>query len=241
MKRIGWVDIPNIMITWLRVHCRCHTLEDIAWPLTAIMRAQPKYTDYDMMPSFFSVATNIPLIKNNLKLNWEKPHFALPCHQVGGRYRSHLRPGRKNAYGTFCGRQSIWIWTAPDLRHPAWRQRRWSCGVFEIWTSDVQCPIQRKGQVLNYYDLSLLQHVGVYFNEIAFSMKGWSLFQRDFMFWWREAPLLCQFQTCEVAAVNTQICIDFKSVTAFWWMLSSISWKYFTIHSIRLFIKYSKF
>ena len=50
--------------TGLCVYCWCQTPEGVVSPCRAITRAQP---DYNMMPSFFSTATNILLIKSNLK------------------------------------------------------------------------------------------------------------------------------------------------------------------------------
>ena len=38
--------------------------------------------DYNMMPPFFSTATNILLIKSNLSLNRAQPQSRLPCHAI---------------------------------------------------------------------------------------------------------------------------------------------------------------
>ena len=50
----------------------------------------------------------------------------------------------------------------------------------KTWISDVHCPFQWKWQVLQNYDISVLQQVGMFFDGIACFMKVWPLFKREF-------------------------------------------------------------
>ena len=62
----------------------------------------------------------------------------------------------------------------------AWRQHRRSCGVFKSWISVAHCPFQRKWRVLHIRYISVLEQVGMSFNGIAYLMKVYLLFKREF-------------------------------------------------------------
>ena len=85
-----------------------------------------------------------------------------------------------------------------------WRQR--SC------IPDAHCPFQWKWHVLHNYDISLLQQVGMFFDEIACLMKVWPLFKREFPgvpMTWRSARARANFKR-DVADVNKEIHTDFR-------------------------------
>ena len=143
----------------------------------------------------FSTATNILLIKSNLKFESRATtvSIAMSPRYRGGKYRSRLHPrSRKCACQIFAGDWACEI----ELRQTGvicypWRQRSWSCGVFTSWISDARCPFQWKWQVLHNYYISVLQQVSMFFDAIACLMKvglcssGGSLVSR-----WRDAPLV---------------------------------------------------
>ena len=146
--------------------------------------------DYNMMPPFFSSATNI-----QFKV-WIESNRSLRCHvttlswwQVS---HSPLLPQiAKMRVPVFAGDWACKI----ELRQAGvicfpWRQRSWSCGVFKSWISDAHCPFQQKWQVLHNYDISVLQQVGMFFDGIACLMKVWPLFKWEFPgvpMTWRDA------------------------------------------------------
>ena len=85
-----------------------------------------------------------------------------------------------------------------------WRQRSWSCGMFQSWISDAHCPFQWKWQVLHNNDISVLQQVDMFFDGIACLMKVWPLFKWEFPRvprTWRSARARANFK-CDVADVN---------------------------------------
>ena len=172
----------------LCVYCWCQTLEGVVSPHRAITREQP---DYNMMPQFFSTATNILLTK-----------------RFGARAttsESLPPPVAKMRVLVFVGDWACEI----ELRQTGvicfpWRQRSWSCGVFKSWISNAHCPFQWKWQVLHNYDISVLQQVGMFFDGIACLMKVWPLFKREFPrvpMTWRSARASANFK-CDVADVN---------------------------------------
>ena len=72
----------------------------------------------------------------------------------------------------------------------AWRQNPRSCGVFKSWISVAHCPFQRKWWVLHIRYISALEQVGMSFNGIAYLMKVYLLFKREFprvLMTWRTA------------------------------------------------------
>ena len=75
--------------------------------------------DYNMMPPFFSTATNILLIKSNLKFESRATavSVAMSPRYLGGKYRSRLHPRSRKCVCLFCGRLGVWHRTAPDRRH----------------------------------------------------------------------------------------------------------------------------
>ena len=124
--------------------------------------------DYNMMPPFFSTATNIVLIKTNLKFESRASAVSVamsPCY-LGGKYHSRLNPRSRNMHmPVFAGDWACEI----ELRQTSvicfpWRQRSWSCNVLKSWISDAHCPFQWKWQVLYNYDKSVLQQVGMFFD-----------------------------------------------------------------------------
>ena len=95
-----------------------------------------------------------------------------------------------------------------------WRQRSWSCGVFQSWILDAHCPSQWKWQVLHNYDISMLQQVGMFFDGIACLMKVWPLFKREFPrapMTWRSARARANFK-CDVVDINKYFRTDFRGV-----------------------------
>ena len=132
---------------------------------------------------FLSLSTNILLIKSKLKLELRAivVGVAMSPHNLGGKYRCrpHTR-WRKCTCQFFSGTracQSNCIRVASSL---AWRQHRRSCGVFKSWISVAQCPFQQKWQVLHIRYISVLEQVGMSFNGIAYLMKVYLLFKREF-------------------------------------------------------------
>ena len=134
----------------------------------------------------FSTATNILLIKSNLKFNREQPQPLLPCHHVilVASIAVASTPGRENARASFYGRLSLWNRTAPERRHlfpvaTCLVQRNRSCGVLKSWMSDAHWPFQWKWQVLHNCDISVLQQFGMFFDGIA-CLKVWPLSKWEF-------------------------------------------------------------
>ena len=107
-------------------------------------------SDYNMMPQFFSTATNILLIKSNWKSKSRATALSValsPC-DLGGKYRSRLHPRlRKCACQFLAGDWAceIELCQTGFICFP-WRQRSWSCGVFKSRISDAHCPFQWKWQ-----------------------------------------------------------------------------------------------
>ena len=101
--------------TWLCVYCWCQTPSGVVTPRRAITRAQPII----IWCHHFSTATNILLIKSNLK--FESSATSLRCHvSTLSRWQvSELPPPpvAKMRVLVFCGRLGVWNRTAPDRRH----------------------------------------------------------------------------------------------------------------------------
>ena len=155
----------------------------------------------------FSTVTNILLIKSNLKFDSRATAVSMPCHHVilVASIAVASTPGRKMRVPVFAGDWACEI----ELRQTGvicfpWRQRSWSCGVFQSWISDAHCPFHWKWQVLHNYDISVLQQVGMFFDGIACLMKVWPLFKREFPrvpMTWRSVRARANFK-CDVADVN---------------------------------------
>ena len=132
---------------------------------------------------FPSLSTNILLIKSKLKLESRAivVGVAMSPRNLGGKYRCRPSPGGESACASFflgtraC--QSNCIRVALSL---AWLQHRRSCGVFKSWISVAHCPFQRKWRVLYIRYISVLEQVGMSFNGIAYLMKVYLLFKREF-------------------------------------------------------------
>ena len=118
-----------------------------------------------------------------------------------------------------------------------WRQRSWSCGVFKSWISDAHCPFQWKWQVQYNYDISVLQQVGMLFDGIACLMKVWPV-QAGVPSCPDDVTLrscTCEFQMWRhICKQIDPLWFQGRSMR-FWWMLSTMSWKYFMIYKVRLF------
>ena len=155
-----------------------------------------------------STATNFLLMKSNLKFESRATavSVAMSPRYRGGNYRSRLHP-RSRKWACHILRETL-KWEI-ELRQTGvicypWRQRSWSCGVFTSRISDAHCAFQWIWQVLHNYDISVLQHVGMFFDRIACLMKVWPLFKREFPrvpMTWRSARARANFK-CDVADVN---------------------------------------
>ena len=116
-----------------------------------------------------------------------------------------------------------------------WRQRSWSCSVFKSWILHTHCPFQWKWQVLHNYDISMLHQVGMFFKGFAwwrfrFCSSGSSLMSR-----WCNVPLVREFQMWRHRYKQRDPHWFQGRQMRFWWMWSTISWKYFIIYQSRLF------
>ena len=138
---------------------------------------------------FPSLSTNILLIKS--KSRAIGVGVAMSPRNLGGKYRCHPHPRwRKCTRQFFPGTracQSNCIRVASSL---AWRQHRRSCDMFKSWISVAHCPFPRKGRVLHKRYISVLEHVGMSVNGIAYLMKVYLLFKREFprvLMTWRTA------------------------------------------------------
>ena len=103
--------------SWLCVFCWCQNPDDVWVPRWAITR--PQATFNMMTRNFFSIATNILLIKITLKIE-SRPiavSVVMSPHNLGARIAVASTPCLENARATFCGRQSVWNRTEPDQRH----------------------------------------------------------------------------------------------------------------------------
>ena len=106
--------------------------------------------------------------------------FAHHFQRRGESARASFIPGTRAC-------QSNCITVASSL---AWRQHRRSCGVFKSWISVAHCPFQWKWRVLHIRYISVLEQVGMSFNGIAYLMKVYLLFKREFprvLMTWRTA------------------------------------------------------
>ena len=164
--------------------------------------------DYNMMPPFFSTATNILLIKAIQNLNREQPQSPLPCH--------HVILVASITVAFFAGDWACEIeLRQTDVICVPWRQQGWSCGVFK------SCPFQWKWQVLHNYDISVLQQVGMFFDGIAcltrfgLCSSGSSLVSR-----WRDVSLVLGRRCQKIDPHWLQ-----GRQMRFWRILSTISWK----------------
>ena len=129
--------------------------------------------------------------KSKLKLESREivVSVAMSPRNLGGKYRCHPHSRWRKCTRQFffsgtraC--QSNCIRVASSL---AWRQH---CGVFKSWISVAHCPFQRKWRVLHMRYISVLEQVGMYFNGIAYLMKVYLLFKREFprvLMTWRTA------------------------------------------------------
>ena len=133
--------------------------------------------NYNMMPPYFSTATDILLIKINLKFESRATAVSVATspRYLRGKYSSRPHPRSRK-----CACQFLQETERVKSNCFPWRQRGWSCGVFKSWISDAHCPSQRKWQVLHNYDISVLQQVGIFFNGIACLVKDWPLIKREF-------------------------------------------------------------
>ena len=163
---------------------------------------------------------------------------AMSPRYLGGKYHTRLHPRSwKCACQFFVG-----DWACEVELHQTgvicfpWRQRSWSCDVFQSWISDAHCPFQWKWQVIHNYDISVHQQVGMFFNGIACLMKiglyssGSSLTSR-----WRDVTLVREFQMWCRRCKQIDLRWFQGRLMRFWWMWSTISWKYFIIYPVRLF------
>ena len=138
--------------------------------------------EYNMMPTFFSVATNILLIKSNLKF-WSRAttvYVTMPPRNFDGKYHSRLQPRLRTFAYYLC---------EVELRHlhsDSWRH--WSCGVFKIWFSVAHHPSQRQRHGLHIYDRSVLQQVGT------------RVLLHAIFYTWLVSPTLCESQAtaCDI-------------------------------------------
>ena len=114
-----------------------------------------------------------------------------------------------------------------------WRQRSWSCGVFK---TEFQMHFQWKWQLLQSYDISVLQQVGIFSMgsparwRFGICSSGNSLASR-----WRDVPLMREFQMWRRRCKHIGPHWFEGRQLRFWWTWSTISWKYFIIHKARRF------
>ena len=154
--------------------------------------------DYNMMPQFFSTATNILLIKSNYSLNREQPQSPLPCHHIilAASITVTSTPVAKMRMIVFVGDWSCEI----ELRQTGvicfpWRQWSWSCGVFKSWISDAHCPFQCKCK------LHTTMIYPCFSRLVCFSMRSPAWWRFDLcssgcspLSRWRDDPLVREFQ-----------------------------------------------
>ena len=140
--------------------------------------------DYNMMSPFFFHGNQYSAHYRQFKV-WIESNRSLSCHVTTLSWWQVSQwpppPVTKMRVPVFGGDWACEI----ELRQTGvicypWRQRSWSCGVFKSWISDAHCPFQWKWQGLHNYDISLLQHVGMFFDGIACSMKVWALLKQKF-------------------------------------------------------------
>ena len=123
---------------------------------------------------------------------------------LGGKYHSRLPPPQvaKMHVIVFAGDRAceIELYQTGVICFP-WRQQSGSCGMFESWISDAHCPFQWKWQVLHNYDISVLQQVSMFFDGIAYLMKVWPLFMREFP----RVPMTWQSTHARISNVTSQM------------------------------------
>ena len=173
-------------------------------------------------------------------MNREQPQFTMPCHHVilVASIAVASTPVAKMRVSVFAGDWACEI----ELRQTGvicfpWRQRSCSCGVLKSWISDAHCPFQWNWQVLHNYDI-----YPCFSRSVCFSMgspawwsfglcsSGSSLVSR-----WRDVPLVRDFQMWRRRCKQIDPHWFQGRQVRFWWMWSTISWKYFKIYQVRLF------
>ena len=180
------------------------------------------------MPPFFSTATNILLIKGNLKFGSRATavSVAMSPRYLGGKYRSRLHPGRENARASFYGRLGVWNRAAPDRCHllPVATSKLIMRCVYKL---NFRCtppfPLKMPSSTqLWYIRASAGRHVflldRLLDEDLAFVQAGvpddvtLRSCTREFQMWRRWCKQIDRhwFQ-------GRQMC--------FWWMLSTMSWK----------------
>ena len=129
---------------------------------------------------FPPLSTNILLIKSKLKLESRAivVGVAMSPRNFGGKYRCRPQPPVAKVHApVFPGNQSVSI----ELHQSGVIAcMTTSCGVFKSWISVAHCPFQRKWRVLHIRYISVLEQVGMSFNGIAYLMKVYLLFKREF-------------------------------------------------------------
>ena len=217
--------------TWLCVYCWCPTPEGVVSP---VRRQHPREfdtnnthtimfdPDYNMMPPFFSSATNILLIKSNLKFELRATAVSVamtPRYPGVKKYRGRLHPrSQKCACQVLRETERVKL----NCARPASSASRGDNEVeFQMHT------VQWKWQVLHTYGISVVKQVGMFFDGIACLMNVWPLFKREF-------PLVPKTWRSAHARISNVTTSHLKQIDPhwfqgrqmrLWWMVSTISWE----------------
>ena len=163
--------------------------------------------DYNMMPHFFSTATNILLIKSNLKFESRATavSVAMSPRYLDGKYRSRLHHRSQKCSCQFL-RETARVQS--NCARPASSASRGDNEVDHAvclklnFRYTLSFPMKMASSTQLWCILSVLQQVGMFFDVVGMSfaclMQVWPLFKREFP----RVPMTCANFKCDVAGVN---------------------------------------
>ena len=186
--------------------------------------------DYNMMPLFFSTATNIPLIKSNLKSESRATTVsaAVSPRYLGGKCRSRLHPRSRKCACQFL-RETERV--KSNCARPASSASRGDNEVDHAVCLKVEFQMHTVLSNGNVKFYTTMVHPR-FSRSVCFSMGSPA--------WWRfglcssgsspvsrrrDAPLVRKFQMWRRRFKQTDLHWFQGRQMRFWWMLSTISWK----------------
>ena len=121
---------------------------------------------YNIILKHHSIATNILLMKGQLKLHTKANavRVAMSPSNLGGEYQSDPHFVPKEHVSILRETQSVNS-NCARLGSSAWLQRCWSCGVFKSWTSVAHSPFQWNWNAL--YNYAILNKSVSFFKGVA--------------------------------------------------------------------------
>ena len=196
--------------------------------------------DHNMMPPF-STANNILFIKSNSKFESKAipVYVAMSPRYLGGKYRCRLHPRSRK-----CACQFLWQIerVKSNCARPASSASHGDNDVDHAVCLKAEFPMHT-GLSNENDKLYTIMIYPCFSRSVYFSMgspawwrfglcsSGSSLASR----WWRNTPLVRKFQMWRRSCKQIDSHWFQGCEMRFWWMWSTISWKYFMIYQVRLF------